>query len=717
MARIIPFRKPTMQSVKLNPVGSLTASNVQDAINEIALNTVDKNVSAELTNKTFVDPIIQYNGSSGLPGQVLTSQGPGMPYTWAPLEDSFFKVGDVIFSAVELNSSKWVKADDRRLLKSEYPELFAAVGYRSGSSRGDIWALRSAFFNTSTVTDIASGNGIVVIGGAHGGISISSNMVDWTPTASPFNREGINSIAFGNGKFVAISSTGIAWSTNGITWTLASHNTALYIYFKRVRYVNGKFYVLSGSDEMLESSDGITWTLRTLTYSAHDIAYGNGKYLIVTNSTISLTSTNGTSWTSQTTIAAKSAVFGNGRFVIGTGAGAISSSSDCVTWSSHTSGFSTTAIVKIDYCSNLFVAVGNSGIVSTSSDGMTWTVRDVGLTTQVNAAVFFNNYYMVCGSYGAISYSSNLTTWTLVERSSMNTTKITGIAANNDLFVIVGENGKLCTNIDTSFLDTRLQYCNFGHRNINSVTYGNGLFVIAGDNGQLSTSPDGESWTARTSGFGTSSISFVKFVNNTMFFAASTIGAYATSTTGTTWTQRTSPFGADPIKDIAYGNGMYVAVSTQGKLATSVTGTSWTLRSPVFTSGSCAGIAYGNGMFISANSGGTYATSTDGVTWFQRLINDIAVTTVTQVAFVSGSFMIGSNTGTLLISNDGLSWKNTQPEADVSITGIEGSTTVVVATADLGSIMVCKLEYSEQTHFILPYINAGSSIAYYRAKQ
>jgi hypothetical protein len=39
-----------------------------------------------------------------------------------------------------------------------------------------------------------------------------------------------------------------------------------------------------------------------------------------------------------------------------------------------------------------------------------------------------------------------------------------------------------------------------GFNDLNGVTYGNGLFVAVGEGGTILTSPDGASWTRRTSG-------------------------------------------------------------------------------------------------------------------------------------------------------------------------------------------------------------------------
>jgi hypothetical protein len=87
------------------------------------------------------------------------------------------------------------------------------------------------------------------------------------------------------------------------------------------------------------------------------------------------------------------------------------------------------------------------------------------------------------------------------------------------------------------------------------VTYGNGLFVAVGEGGAILTSPDGVSWTARTSGTG------------------------------------------DWLFGVTYGNGLFVAVGEGGTILTSRDGVSWTARTSG-TSNWLYGVAYGNGLFV-----------------------------------------------------------------------------------------------------------------------
>ena len=64
------------------------------------------------------------------------------------------------------------------------------------------------------------------------------------------------------------------------------------------------------------------------------------------------------------------------------------------------------------------------------------------------------------------------------------------------------------------------------------------MFVTVGDSGTILTSPDGTSWTKRTSG--TSEYLFGVTYGNGLFVTVGNSGTILTSTDGTTWTSKTS---------------------------------------------------------------------------------------------------------------------------------------------------------------------------------
>jgi hypothetical protein len=170
----------------------------------------------------------------------------------------------------------------------------------------------------------------------------------------------------------------------------------------------------------------------------------------------------------------------------------------------------------------------------------------------------------------------------------------------------------------------------FNHRTnltgaVKTIQYnGSDLYVAAGSTGKLSTSPDGITWTSRTSGFGTNNISAVAFGNG-LWVAVGQNGTITTSTDGITWTARTSNFSTNLLYDVKYANGVWVAVgagggsTNTGGITYSTDGTTWTRKSQSITVGTIYHAVNYNGTnwIVGANNSTNnylYASTPSG-TW------------------------------------------------------------------------------------------------------
>jgi hypothetical protein len=95
------------------------------------------------------------------------------------------------------------------------------------------------------------------------------------------------SSAYGNGRFVAISTTTdiAAYSDDGITWTQTSLPSVAS--WSSVTYGGGRFVAIAGfsgnTDIAAYSDDGITWIQATLPASSRwwSVTYGNGRFVAV----------------------------------------------------------------------------------------------------------------------------------------------------------------------------------------------------------------------------------------------------------------------------------------------------------------------------------------------------------------------------------------------------------------------------------------------------
>jgi hypothetical protein len=235
--------------------------------------------------------------------------------------------------------------------------------------------------------------------------------VKWTQRTSVSNNDW-NSVTYGNGIFVAVSSTGtgdrVMTSPDGITWT--SRTSALDNEWTSVTYGNGKFVAVAQSgtgDRVMTSLDGITWTSRT---SAADndwrsVAYGNGLFVAVANNGFGnrvMTSPDGITWTSRTSAANnswQSVTYGNGLFVAVANSGAnnrVMTSPDGITWTSRTSARDNNWS-SITYGNDLFVAVGTDegdNQLMTSPDGITWTAQDVFNKGELASVIYGNGLFV-----------------------------------------------------------------------------------------------------------------------------------------------------------------------------------------------------------------------------------------------------------------------------------------------------------------------------------
>jgi hypothetical protein len=194
-----------------------------------------------------------------------------------------------------------------------------------------------------------------------------------------------------------------------------------------------------------------------------------------------------------------------------------------------------------------------------------------------------------------------------------------------------------------------------------SVTYGNGLFVAVENSltGNLvMTSPDGITWTSRTSAANNlwNSVTY----GNGLFVAVSSSGTgnrVMTSSDGIIWTAGTSAADNQWIS-VTYGNDLFVAVAIDGagnRVMTSPDGITWTSRSSA-ADNYWQSVTYSNGLFVavaqtaprtppaSSGTGNRVMTSNDGINWTAR---NLAVNNDWRsVTYGNGLFVAVANSGT-----------------------------------------------------------------------
>jgi hypothetical protein len=568
--------------------------------------------------------------------------------------------------------------------------LFVGVG-NTGTNRvatsldGVTWTARTAAEANSWYS-VTYGNGLFVAVSSDGTnrVMTSPDGITWTARIAA-EATSWYSVTYDNGLFVAVAGNGInrvMISTDGITWT--ARTAAEANAWKSVTYGNGLFVAVatSGTNRVMTSPDGITWTGRTAAEanSWQSITYGNGMFVAVASNGTNqvMTSPDGITWTARMVAGVNNWIavtYGNGLFVSidNNGLKKVMVSTDGINWIYNNISQSGNWY-SIIYAKGRFVVGGNSVCMYSSSFtySYTYTVNQSDGTNYIDgrAIVSIPSTTDLVGNVLATPTTDTFvidTTGPLVDLLYSRNPSGTGVNTITALYSesiatapTISINQPGTTDITNQAMVTpasvwtaRTAASASGWL---SVTYGNGLFVavaISGTN-KVMTSPDGITWTLRTSVIDGAQPQSVTYGNG--LFVAVVNNFVATSPDGITWTARTAAE-ANSWYGVTYGNGLFVAVATSGtnRVMTSADGVTWTGRTAA-QANSWVGVTYGNGLFVAVASSGTnlVMTSPDGITWTARPVTN----TWKSVTYGNGLFVAVGLSGWSTTSPDGINWTN-----------------------------------------------------------
>jgi hypothetical protein len=219
-------------------------------------------------------------------------------------------------------------------------------------------------------------------------------------------------VTYGDGKWVALGHSAIvADSLDASTWTEYSVPAGSW---QAVAYGNGRFVALSSttaSPEELVSTDGQSWTPVTgPTGPWTALTFGGGRFVAVSSNGQIDASTNGTQWRevwNHGNLAFTSVAYGNGHFIAADSAlGAVGLSTNGVNWSRlFPARNAVTDWGAVVYGEGEFVALdgSNSGDFATSVYGYVWTLHSLSPAEAIDSATFG------CGSFVGIGQSAALT--------------------------------------------------------------------------------------------------------------------------------------------------------------------------------------------------------------------------------------------------------------------------------------------------------------------
>ena len=198
------------------------------------------------------------------------------------------------------------------------------------------------------------------------------------------------------------------------------------------------------------------------------------------------------------------------------------------------------------------------------------------------------------------------------------------------------------------------------------VTTNGSMFIAVGGyygNGCIATSPDGRTWTDRTSGIESNAAVLSGVIwNGSTFVAVGNINrgrfgitnVFLTSPDGVSWTSQ--PGTRDFLFDVVWNGSRFAAVggrTRQGSILTSPDGKTWT-RGRFKVSDPFRTVLWNGATFVAAGLRGTVFTSPDGMTWTKRKSN--TTRDLLSLAW-NGSLFVVVGEGVILTSPDGMAWK------------------------------------------------------------
>jgi hypothetical protein len=436
--------------------------------------------------------------------------------------------------------------------------------------------------------------------------------------------QGLHSVTFGNGVYVAVGENGtILSSADSVTWVPEFSGVTNRL--NGIKYGTNGFVAVGDASTVLRSMDGITWKQMTSPAGVNlsAVTYGWGRYVAVGASGVIVTSTNGVNWAS-----------------IDTGAPYNFNGVDFTQFNTQ-------------FPQNLFVLVGDSGTIMTSPDGLAWTLRFSGTFSRLNAISIhcqnFNTYNMTAaGDSGTVLTSKDGITWTVVTSgTSSNLLAVAndGNSSSPARFGIVGQGGVFITGEGAVW---NSQY-NSIVTNLNGVVYAHGNFVAVGNVGLIQAAI---LWLPRNSGT-LQSLNAITFGGG--YFMTAGVNVILRSPNGKDWSPVYTGTGVT-LNGLAYGTNGYVAVGAPGAILTSSNGMSWSSQNIGPTTNTFYSAAFGSGIYVAINGRFAYR-STDGINWTGPYsLNVPAPEQCRAVGCGTNLFVALGQLGTIATSPDGINW-------------------------------------------------------------
>jgi len=281
----------------------------------------------------------------------------------------------------------------------------------------------------------------------------------------------------------------------------------LFEYEPNTSTINYEVQPVNSNDITITSDLGVYDNNTAILYSG---VYANNLFVVVGSNGTILTSTNGSSWTKRTiniTNHLYSVEFGNNLFIAVGDTGTIITSPDGINWTSKTSG-TTKYLRGISYCNSKYIACGDNGALLISDDATTWNIVDIptAIVSLANVtlkkAIYANSIYIIIGDNGTmLTYSGaeilQGSSWTVFSTTSFNSNHLYDIIWDGSKFIAVGVNGTMITGTNTTIADWSVA-TSFTTYTLYNINYTNNIYTVCGISGVIMTSADLITWTNRS---------------------------------------------------------------------------------------------------------------------------------------------------------------------------------------------------------------------------
>jgi hypothetical protein len=579
---------------------------------------------------------------------------------------------------------------------------------------GTKWTLCNTLVSTYLLTDVAYSSSlnklIAVNSSVSASILSSSDGITWIPstitissiTYFPISIDWSPTLSL----FIAVTNNGannLLSSADGIIWNTISSNTSITTW-SLIRWISelNAFIIIGPTNKIYTSTDGINWSLITLTtpFAAivNSITYnlnttklvisGQGRVYNITIVNIA-NLTNSTIWTvySNTNLLGTSASgitwlnYYSIYILTGTSSNLspILYSYDLLTWNLYTSPY--VFMNSLPTCMGAWSETLKTFVtvyLGTSSTGRFLIFKSTDLANDfstVNTQYLskYNNNSLQNG----INSLNNWYTRNNPTNSVSNYNSWTSVCWSKELelYVAVGNTGtgdRIMTSINGKVWDIRNSAVN---SNWTSVCWSGtlGLFVAVANTGigdRVMTSSNGINWTYRISASDNNWTSVCWANELNLFIAVSSSGTndrVMTSSDGINWISRITSTN-NSWSSICWSpeNNLLVAVSNSGtnnRVMTSSDGINWTAGTTP-SNNDWTSVCWANylNLFIAVSNSGSnrVMTSSDGITWISRtaaINNDwTSITYSNELRMLVAVASSGTN-NRIMYSLDSITWK------------------------------------------------------------